>query len=556
MLKELYIENLAVIERERIEFCNSFNVFTGETGAGKSILVGGINAILGQRITRDIVRNGTEKALISALFTDLSQDAADKLSELGFSCDDRQAVITREISCDGGSVARINNRVSTVTALREVGELLINIHGQHDNQILLAPEKHIGIIDSFCCAEPLIEDYKQSFKELQETARIINKQAIDEKKNAVRMAELLELIKEIGALEIGENEDEKIEAEYNLMSNASAVANSVSSALLFLNGNDDFTGACSLVSDANREVNPNSSVAELETITARLSAASIELSDIVSDLSRLLARLEFDEERFAFVKDRRDSFIKIKRKYGPEMSDVKALYEKSVEELEGLNMSDEKLEELSEKKKALLAQATHKAKLLSKHREEGLQRFINQVENELEFLDMSGVKLSAIHEKGKLSSNGMDKIELLISTNKGEPPKPIAKIASGGELSRIMLALKCVIAERDDVPTLIFDEIDTGVSGRAAQKIGRKLGEISRYRQVLCVTHLAQLAVVADNHLLIEKNLEAEHTVTTVKKLDKDSRKYEIARIIGGDNITELMLENAQELIDNARKTM
>lgn len=551
MLKELYIKNLAVIEKAGITFSDKFNVFTGETGAGKSILIGGINAVLGQRITKDIVRNDTDKAVISALFTDISDEVIAKLSELGFSADDRELSVTREIYADGKSVARINNRAVTAGVLREISDMLITIHGQHDNQVLLCPEKHLDIIDSFCGSSELIEDYHKSFRELQETARIINKMVSDEKQKAYRMAELSEIIKDISQLDIGENEDEQIEEEYKLMQNASVIAGAVANAEALLSGNDDITGALELLKDADSEISLEG-YADLEAVSKRLKSSYIELSDISSELSTLLGKLEFDPQRYEFVKDRRDSFIKIKRKYGPSMTDVKELYDKSLVEFEMLNSSDEQLEKLEEKKKDLLALVTLKAKTLYSFREEGVKRFVSEVEEQLRFLDMPGVTLSYDHQKGKLSSNGMDKLELLISANRGEPPKPIAKIASGGELSRIMLALKCVIADKDNVQTLIFDEIDTGVSGRAAQKIGRKLCEISRYRQVLCVTHLAQLAVYCDNHLLIEKNQNLEHTVTTVKSLAEDERKYEIARIMGGENITELMLQNAQELINSA----
>lgn len=552
MLKELYIENLAVIEKARIDFCNNFNVFTGETGAGKSILIGGINAVLGQRITKDIVRNGTNKAIICALFCDVSDEVVSKAQELGFECEDRQLSVTREISSDGGSVARINSRAVTVSVLRELGDILINIHGQHDNQILLAPERHINIIDSFCNATPLLEDYKSSFKELQETARIINKLAADEKQKAFRMAELSEIIKEISELDIQDNEDEQIEEEYRMMSNYSIFAQAVAQAEEYLSGNDDFVGACTLVDNAKDEISIEG-MNELNALSERLDSCLIDLRDISGELSILIGKLEFDPVRFAHVKDRRDELIKIKRKYGPELSDVKELYEKSLFEFETLNSSDEQLERLEERKKVLLAETSHKAKELYNFRENGAQTFVSGVEEQLRFLDMPGVTMSFVHEKGKLSSNGMDKIELLISANKGEPPKPIAKIASGGELSRIMLALKCVIADKDNVPTLIFDEIDTGVSGRAAQKIGRKLCELSKYRQVLCVTHLAQLAVYNDNHILIEKNQDSSRTVTTVRSLNADEKKYEIARIMGGENITELMLQNAQQLIDAAK---
>lgn len=551
MLKELYIENLAVIEKATINFTERLNVFTGETGAGKSILINGINAILGQRVTKDIVRSGKDKAVISAEFINLDQNTLTKLEELGISCEDDQLFLSREIRSDGGSVARVNSRSVNVAVLREIGETLVNIHGQHDNQILMSPEKHIHILDSFADAEEFLNDYQSSFKELQTLARKIKKIKTDAGQRAFRINQLEDIIQEIEQLKITENEDEEIEQELAVSKNAVVLSEAMFKAINLINGDDDNSGAVDLTSQAEKALESYTDVyAKFEPLYNRLSSAEIELADIAGELSSLLDKLEVDPKRYDYLNQRNDELRKIKKKYGPDLSDVLDTLEKSKEELEQLSGSEVSLNELNKQQTELLTLVSKKAKVLSDFRRKAGERFISRVTEELEFLNMPKVRLAVDQKPGKLTLNGMDTIEFLISANIGEDPKPIAKIASGGELSRIMLALKNVIADKDSIGTLIFDEIDTGVSGKAAQKIGMKLGEISEIRQVLCVTHLSQIAVMADNHLLIEKNIVNDRTSTTVKSLSFDERKYEIARIMGGDNISELMLENAQQLIE------
>ena len=552
MLNELYIENLAVIEKSNIVFTGGLNVFTGETGAGKSIMINGINAILGQRVTKDIVRTGAEKAVVSAMFTGVNPEVKAKLDELGIDIEDGQLFLSREIRSDGGSIARVNSRSVNVSVLKELGELLVNIHGQHDNQILMSPEKHIGILDAFADAEPLIEDYQASFKELQKIARDIARLKQDNDKKAYRISELQETISEISDLRIGEDEDESISKELEISKNAVILSEAVYLSEQILSGSDDEKGAAELVSEARSGIDKHSDLMpELSELSERLSSAEIELSDIAGELSALLDRLNVDPKRYDYLNSRADELRRIKKKYGPEMSDVFRTLKASQEELELLSGSEENLSRLNEKMNHLLSVVSQKAKKLSEYRAEAGKRFVRQVTEELEFLNMPKVKLVVEQRAGKLTIHGMDQIEFLISANIGEEPRPIAKIASGGELSRIMLALKNVIAEKDSIQTLIFDEIDTGVSGKAAQKIGRKLRQISRLRQVLCVTHLAQIAVMAENHILIEKNIIGDRTVTSVTPLAPEDRKYEIARIMSGEDPTELMLENAQQLIDS-----
>ncbi len=553
MLKELYIENLAVIERSSISFSGGLNVFTGETGAGKSILINGINAILGQRVTKDIVRTGSDKAVISAMFTDLGEDIIQKLNELGISCEDGQLFLSREIRSDGGSLARVNSRSVNVSALRELGDLLVNIHGQHDSQILMSPEKHIHILDSFADAQPMIEDYQASFKELQSIAKRISKLKQESERAKLRQSQLAEIVEEIESLKVSEGEDEKIKQELDISKNAVVLSEAMFSALQVLSGDDDVSGAIEHIAGAREKLSRYTEIyPQLSELVERISSAEIELEDIASELSSKMDSLNVDPKRYDYLNDRFDELRRIKKKYGPEMDDVFSTLEASKKELDIISTSDSKLAELNEKKNELLSVVSKKAKALSEFRTKAAKKFINEVTAELEFLNMPNVKLEVAQTAGKLTVNGMDNIEFLISANLGEEPKPIAKIASGGELSRIMLALKNVIADKDSIPTLIFDEIDTGVSGRAALKIGKKLKQISGLRQVLCVTHLAQIAVMAENHILIEKNTVSGRTVTTVTPLPADRRKYEIARIMSGEEPTELMLENAQSLIDNA----
>ena len=553
MLSELYIENLAVIEKATIDFSDKLNVFTGETGAGKSILINGINAILGQRVTKDIVRTGTDKAVISALFTDIGDNVLQVLDELGISAEDGQLFLTREIRSDGGSVARVNSRAVNVSVLKAIGETLVTIHGQHDNQILMAPERHIEILDSYAESEALIEDYHSSFRELQSIAKKINKIKTEQSKKEFRMAELADIVEEINALNIHEGEDKEIEAELNISKNAVAISEALYMAKQLLSGDDDTDGAVEMTQRAAKSVEGYTDImTEISPIYDRLSSAAIEMEDISEEIGSLLDSLDIDPKRYDYLNQRSDELRRIMKKYGPELDDVLTTLENSQNELDELSGAEQSLDELNKEKERLLAEVSKKAKALSDHRKKAGERFVSQVTEELEFLNMPKVKLVVQQKTGKLTINGMDSIEFLISANLGEEPKPIAKIASGGELSRIMLALKNVIAEKDSIGTLIFDEIDTGVSGRAAQKIGIKLKQISRLRQVLCVTHLAQMAVMADNHLLIEKNIQGNRTVTTVRTLDHEQRKYEIARIMGGENITELMLENAEQYLKDA----
>ena len=544
MLKELYIKNLAVIKEAVIPLGDRLNIFTGETGAGKSILINGINAVLGQRSTKDIVRTGCDKAVITALFTDLSPEHEAKLDELGIDHENHEMTLTREISADGGSVSRINNRTASASLLKEIGSLLINIHGQHDNQILLDSEKHLQILDDFGGDDTLLEAYRVTFRELQQTARKLGELKKLEQTRIERSRYLSEVIDDIGELELTAGEDDTLEKEYTAAKNAEKTIIAVNSAINAITGEE---AATDIIAAAENEISAFTDGDEvLAALYERLSAAEIELADIASELEKTAEKTELDGQRLGYLSERLSAINKLKRKYALDCEGLVKLYEGSCREMSQLDSSSDEIKKLMQQREELLHKVTEQAKELYDYRERVAERFSEQVTAELEFLNMSGVVIAVRHEKGKLTVNGMDSVEFLISANKGEEPKPISKIASGGELSRIMLALKSVIADKDSIPTMIFDEIDTGVSGKAAQKIGIKLRQIGKVRQVICVTHLSQIAVMADDHLMIEKKIVGDRTETSVTKLDLAGRTAEIARIMGGDHPSALMLENAE----------
>lgn len=556
MLSELYIENLAVIQKAEIPLTESFNVFTGETGAGKSILVGGINAVLGKRISRDMVRSGCEKATVSAMFRHLTPGTVRKLSELGISCEDDELMITREISADGGSSARINSKAAPISAVRELGETLIDVHGQHDNKILMYPEKHINIIDDYAELHKQLDDYRKSFRELQDTARRIKKLAVLETEKQQRVEYLNRFLAEVGELELeNENEDTEIENEFTVANNSSVLAETISRSHMAVCGSEDSTGMTESIDSIISDLAEYSDIMpSLSPLINRLDAARIELSDIGDELTRLLDGIDVDEQRLEYLSDRREKLYSIKKRYSCTLAELIARYDSYSGEAKEIVGCAKEIQDLTKAKNRLLAEVSEKAEKLSEARSAASGRFTEKIAEELKFLDMPNVKILFRHEKGKLTANGMDVMELMISVNAGEPPKPIAKIASGGELSRIMLAIKNVVAEKEDTPTMIFDEIDTGVSGRAAQKIGVKLRQVSKTRQVICVTHLSQIAVMADNHLLIEKTSLEDSTVTSVTQLDRSQRVGEIARILGGEHITKTTLDNAAEQLDGQEK--
>ncbi|MBQ6943643.1 MAG: DNA repair protein RecN [Ruminococcus sp.] len=550
MLKELYIKNLAVIRETTIPLEKRLNIFTGETGAGKSILINGINAVLGQRCSKDIVRTGCDKAVITALFTELSPDVCGKLAELGIDCEENEISITREINADGGSVARINGRSAPASMLKEIGSMIINIHGQHDNQILLDSQRHMEILDDFGGDNSLLEEYRVVFRELQTAARRLGELKNQEKSRIERIRYLSEVVKDIGALELRAGEDDELEKELAASENAQRIISAIGAAVNALNGEE---GANDIIAAAESEISHlTDESAGIAALYERLSAVEIELSDIASELEKTANKAELDMQRVDYIRRRLSEINKVSKKYLADSTELVKMYDSACEELTRLEGSDDEIKMLAAKREELLRRVTELAKALFDYRESVAERFVSRVTEELEFLNMAGVVLAVRHEKGKLTVNGMDTVEFLISANRGEEPKPIAKIASGGELSRVMLALKSVIADKDSIDTMIFDEIDTGVSGKAAQKIGIKLKEIGKVRQVICVTHLSQIAVMADNHLLIEKNIVDGRTETTVTQLDFQGKTAEIARIMGGDNPGSLVIKAAEDELRKA----
>lgn len=550
MLSEIHIENLAVIEKARIEFGKNLNVFTGETGAGKSILINGINAILGHRTNKDIVRTGAEKALISAFFTDIPSDTVEKLSTYGFEPLENELLLQREISADGRSIVRIDGKIATNAILRDVSDTLINIHGQHDNQTLISSDNQRIILDRFSGIDNVLRSYKDNFRMLQEVARKIKKITLSEVEKQQTEEMLRYQIDEISSLKLKPGEDVTLSNELRMLRNSEKVQKSLHLIYESLHESDDSLGAMELVQNCIGEMEelvdflPNAL-----DMHSRLESISIELDDIRHEISGYISDVEDYGERLLSIESRLSEINRVKRKYGMSVQELINHLSACERELEHVQDNENIIEDLSERKREIFERVKEQAEEISRLRREGADKMTKAITNELEYLDMSSVRYRIEISKGNLTVNGMDSVEMLISVNRGEALKPIGKIASGGELSRIMLAIKNVIADKENIPTLIFDEVDTGISGRAAQKVGDKLSEIARNRQILCVTHLAQIAVMADQHLLIEKTNDNERTYTKVTNLDFEGRKREIARIIAGDSDTEITLKNAEEML-------
>lgn len=550
MLKELSIENLAVIESAVIPLESGFNAFTGETGAGKSILIHGIQAVLGQRTNKDLVRTGCKKAVITALFSPLAADTRAVLTEYGYDAQDDELLLTREISADGGSVGRVNGKSAPAALLRALGETLVNIHGQHDNQILLRPEKHLDVLDSFGGESELLAEYTKEFQQLQSCARALNQLKKAEQEKMIRLRTLQETIEEIGELDPQPQEDVQLDAQYHAAARAEDTAEAAGGICRMLtDGEENLSDAIALAYEQLKSL--ASAAPEAEALCERLKALNIELRDISDEVSAYTAG-QLSPAEFAKLNDRRNAVNTVALRYHTDADGLRQIYADAVKEVEAIESDSNKLQQLTDERAERLHRVTELAKQLTAYRTKLGEEFSRRVGEELSYLNMPRVQLSVNLTQGKLTPNGMDHAEFLISANPGEPPKPIAQIASGGELSRMMLALKAVLAERDAIPTLIFDEIDTGVSGKAAQKIGLKLRSLSQHHQVICVTHLAQLATQATHHLLIEKHSTDTATSTEVTVLDRAARIKEIARIMGGDDHSALLLQTAEAALDAA----
>lgn len=551
MLRELDIENLAVIEKATISFCDKLNVFSGETGAGKSILIGGINAVLGGRTDKNIVRTGENKAVVTALFDNVSEETQKKLEENGYVYEG-ELLLQREISSDGKSTARINGKVTTAAVLKNIASDLIDIHGQHDTAILMSTDNQRQILDSYGGLNEKLSAYREVFHRFSHISKQVKQlqQKIDDRDN--RIAELKEKIEEVSGYNLYAGEEKEVSERLEKARSFESLQKALSQAYGSLCGYDDESSAASLIQNALNNLdkisNPDNDEDEYNKLSKRLSEVAIEIADIGSEISKNISD-EYSSENISLLENRLSDLLLLKRRYRTDIDQLIFDLEDWKKELEDLQGSDDALEELNEKRRELAEQVKSQAAEISELRKKAADRLVENITNELIFLDMPNIKFIFDFQKDKISITGMDKVEMLISVNKGEEPKSMNKIASGGELSRIMLAVKNVLASADDIPTMIFDEIDTGISGRAAQKVGIKLSEIAEKRQVLCVTHLAQIAAMGDRHLLIEKKSDDKRTYTTVHPLEFEERKREIARIISGDSDSEAALLSAEELL-------
>lgn len=550
MLRELSIENLAVIEKASIAFDDKLNVFTGETGAGKSILIGGINAILGGRVSKDIVRAGTEKAVVTGLFDDLPESVKAKLSDNGFAVDD-ELLLQRDIHADGKSTARINGRATTVAILRDIASELIDIHGQHDNRLLMDGNNQREILDSYGKNSGLLSEYATAFKEFSALSRKI-KEVSRKKTESLEKAELLrERLEELDRYNFSADEEETVKQKIEELRNAEYISENLYNAQTAISGDDDTDGAYSMLEHCKNSVSSLSdTIPELDKLAERISDMLVELEDIREEIVQRIPDEDEDTAGMLGVLEERLSVIlRLQRKYGTDLAQILENSEKWRNELYEIDNGDDIIEELTEKKKEAGEKVKRLATELTNRRKKAADDLAKQISAELTFLDMPDIRLVFDISQDKVTLSGMDKVEMLISVNKGEDLKPMSKIASGGELSRIMLAVKNVLAETDKLHTMIFDEIDTGISGRAAAKVGLKLHEAAENRQILCVTHLAQIAAMADTQLLIKKTSDEKRTYTGITKLDFEGRKREIARIISGDENDPISLENAEMLL-------
>ncbi len=548
MLRELSIENLAVIERATAQFGGNFNVFTGETGAGKSILIGGINAILGQRTTKDIVRTGAPKAVITAFFDDIPQSVTDKLAEMGFSAEDGELMLMREISADGKSSARINGRSATAAMLREVGSMLVDVHGQHENRILMSSDNQRDILDSYGRLGDVLADYREKFRRFSQVSKRIHKLQTENETRALKIQRLTMIVEELEELALEKGEGERLEAELQKCRNFVKIQSALYTAYGCFNG-EDTVGVLDLLRRAMNTLNSVSTfMPEADELAKRIESMLPEAEDIAAEISSL-TNDDSGAAREAALEDRVSALKHAKRKYNMDSDQLVDYLDECRAELLELDGADGELEQLVAQKHELGEEVKKAAAEITRLRTAAADRLCEDICEQLRFLDMPNVRIIFSVTKDKVTINGMDAVEMLISANAGEEPKPLNRIASGGELSRIMLAIKSVLADNDDIPTLIFDEVDAGISGRAAQKVGIKLAETAQKRQVLCITHLAQIASQADYHLLIEKNTEGERTFTSIHQLDHEGRKAELARIIDGDGRSESSLQAAEEML-------
>ncbi len=554
MLSNLKIENVAIIEYASIDFDGNFNCMTGETGAGKSIIIDSINAVLGEKTSRELIRTGEQKATVCAFFSDISHKTKQKLSEMDIPCEeDNTLLISRVMTKDGRNSCKINGVNVTVSMLKKIGLSLINIHGQSDNQELMSPELHYTFIDAVADNSELLNDYCRLFGEYVSLKSRINELSIDDAKKARQIDLLNYQIDELEKADIRIGEKDELLARRKIINNSQNLFVSLHDAYAALSGFDEFQGAVSLLFDAARALTSASEfLPELTETAQSLNDMAYNAEAYSSDINSFTDELSFDERELADIEERLDIIYRLSKKYGETEEEMISFLDNAKKELHNITYSDELLKRLTEELDETKVRTLKAAKVLSESRKTAAKLFAEKILRELSFLDMPETKFSVKFSETDLTETGTDDIEFLISANRGEEPKPLAKIASGGELSRIMLAIKSVLADKDDTDTLIFDEIDSGVSGRAAGKIAMKLNDVSKHRQVICITHLPSIAAFADHHALISKSVRGEKTYTSVTELDYDGRIAEISRIIGGNENDMIHLESAKQLLNEA----
>lgn len=555
MLSSLQIENVAVIQKANVHFEKGLNVLTGETGAGKSILIDSINAILGNRTSKDLVRTGAAKAVIRAAFEDVPPAVLDSLEKAGYERSEA-LLLSREITAEGKSTCRINGMPATAAVLRELCGGLININGQHDSVGLLNPARHEGILDAYAQNSAEYQAYYAIYRELVGVKKTLDAMITDESEKQRRIDLLSYQVQEIDDAGLTAGEEQTLESRRKVLTNASTIRDRIAQCYALLSGGDEAPGAVDLLGEASNAVDAAAQLdGELSAGAGQLLDLYYTAKDVAADLIGRLDAYDTNDAELDEIEQRIDLIYKLRRKYGDTVEDILAFGERARKELEMIQSSQERVEHLQKEQRRLYTLAREKAETLTQTRLKAFDELNKRISGTLDFLNMPGVRMTLRHSRGPLASHGQDSIEFYISTNPGEAPKPLAKIASGGELSRITLAIKNAMADKDAVPTVIYDEIDSGVSGKAASRIGEVLRQSAEGHQILCITHTAQIAALADCHLLIQKNITNERTYTEIHPLDENGRVEALARLISGDHVTELSLANAREMLGrNAEK--
>lgn len=553
MLSSLQIENVAVIQKAEVHFEPGLNVLTGETGAGKSILIDSINAILGNRTSKDLVRTGASKAVIRAAFEQVPSAVLDKLEQSGYERSEA-LLLSREITAEGKSSCRINGMPATAAVLRDLCGGLININGQHDSVGLLNPAHHLGILDDYAQNRTVFQEYYTLYRKLVQVKRELDALITDEAEKQRKIDLLQYQVQEIEDAGLTAGEEQTLENRRKVLSNASAIRDRLAQSYALLSGSDDAAGAVDLLGETSNAVD---AAAQLDPALTAAAGQLLDLyynaKDVAADLIGRLDAYDTNDAELDEVEQRLDLLYRLKRKYGSTVEDVIAFGQKAREELDSIQHSQQRYDALQTEKLRLYAKAREKAEVLTQTRLKAFEELNTRISGTLDFLNMPGVRMTLRHTRGPLASHGQDSVEFYISTNPGEAPKPLAKIASGGELSRITLAIKNAMADKDAVPTVIYDEIDSGVSGKAAGRIGEVLRQSAQGHQILCITHTAQIAALADCHLLIQKNMSNERTYTEIHPLDENGRVEALARLISGDHVTELSRANAREMLQERK---